>query len=156
MFMRCQNALQRHFGNGDIASFNDLQVGEPAAMAESNSITLITANINSTLPANSTTWVVFGMIVGMNSGPVYGPAIEATRAQALEAAKANQKKTDIDISNRGGADPFRLTFLGSRPLPRVAVNGTETLTADETAAGALLRISGLSSRLGVYRFASNP
>ena len=100
-YMRCWSPMQRHFGSDDIASFNDIQIGMPAAMLESNSVMIITANLNSTLPANSSTWVVFGMIVTMNSGPLYGPAIAATRAQALAASNAAQQKTDTKINSRG-------------------------------------------------------
>ncbi len=98
-FMSCFTPLQRHFGNDDIASFNDIQVGMTKDALPSNSVSLITANVQST--QHGDVWVVVNLTVTMNAGSVYGPAIELTRAQALQASKARQEKESNDIKNRG-------------------------------------------------------
>jgi hypothetical protein len=98
-YMSCFTPLQRHFGNDDVASFNDIQVGMKKDALPSNSVSLITANVESTQRGDI--WVVVNLTVTMNAGPVYGPAIELTRAQVLQASKERQDKESNDIKNRG-------------------------------------------------------
>lgn len=82
-----------------MASFNDLQTGISKDNADCMSIALITASVQSTqLPSGA--WVVYNLIVTINDGRIYGPALVATRAPVQQAVKARQDKEIKDVNNR--------------------------------------------------------
>ncbi len=101
-YMLCMTRMQLHFTNDDIESFNDIQTGLRGPAAEATKIILITASVQSTQPNPSSPSVVYNLNVTINDGLIYGPAIEATRAQVLQAVNARQNKENSDVNKRGG------------------------------------------------------
>jgi hypothetical protein len=101
-YMFCTTALQNHFINDDIDSFNDIQTGLRGGSGAGTKITLITASVQSTQANPSSPSVVYNLLVTINDGLKYGPAIEATRAQVLQAVKARQDKENSDVNKRAG------------------------------------------------------
>jgi hypothetical protein len=90
-----QGPLQGHFGQDDMSALNDLQMGISQDKATSYSITLITASVQSTQGGDfNAPFVIYNMIVAINDGRIYVPALEATRAVLLDAAKARTKPDD--------------------------------------------------------------
>lgn len=83
-------------------SLNDIQMGLSSDKVESLSVVLITANIQSTqnLDPNAP-FAVVNLTVAINDGRMYVPAIEATRAKALEAADAKRAKDAEELKKRG-------------------------------------------------------
>lgn len=97
-----QGPLQGHFSQDDMPSLNDIQMGLSSDKVESLSVVLITANIQSTqnLDPNAP-FAVVNLTVAINDGRMYVPAIEATRAKALEAADAKRAKDAEELKKRG-------------------------------------------------------
>ncbi len=100
-YMLCMTRMQLHFGSNDIESFNDIQTGLRGPAADATKIILITASVQSTQPNPSSPSVVVNLNVTINDGTIYGPAIEATRAQVLQAVKARENKENSDVNKRG-------------------------------------------------------
>jgi hypothetical protein len=99
-YMLCMTRMQLHFGSDDMESFNDIQTGLRGPAADATKIVLITANVQSTQPNPSSPSVVVNLNVTMNDGLIYGPAIEATRAQVMQAVNARQSKENSDVNKR--------------------------------------------------------
>ncbi len=97
----CATQLQNHFGNADMSSLNDIQLGKYGP-PECSSIILISASVQSTdaAPGNSHL-VVYNLSVQINHGPMYRAAIEATREIASGAAKARENKETQDANKVG-------------------------------------------------------
>jgi hypothetical protein len=81
-------------------SFNDIQTGLRGPTADATKIVLITASVQSTQPNPGSPSVVYNLNVTVNDGPIYGPAIQATRAQVLQAVNARQEKENSDVNKR--------------------------------------------------------
>ena len=103
LYMSCGGKLQSHFGNGDIASFNDISRGAAAAKSDCDSIVLITASVQAgSITPGSSELAVNNLIVQMNDGRIYGKAIQATIAVTTGTARANENKAAAEVNKRGG------------------------------------------------------
>jgi hypothetical protein len=101
-YWHCQAPLQGHFGQDDMPSLNDIQMGISPDKAECYSIVLITASMQSTQNMDvNAPFVVVNLVVAINDGRMYAPAIEATRAKVLGADKVRRDKENEEINKRG-------------------------------------------------------
>lgn len=93
-------ALMSHF-NGDTASMNEIESGQMGPK-ECQSIIVINANIQgSPATQGSSELVVNDLIVQMLDSARHVAAAEATRAVALNAAKARDRKATEEVQKRG-------------------------------------------------------
>ena len=101
VWLSCGSAMEIHFGNEDLSSFNDIQTGKYGP-PECSSATIIQASVQDTqLTAGSSQMVVYNLMVEINSGPLYRTAIEATREVAANAEKARLNQESNDVNNVG-------------------------------------------------------
>jgi hypothetical protein len=66
-----------------------------------NKIILITASAQYTIRGGDAP-EVYNLTVSINDGPIYGPAILATREQVMAAVKSRTSKENKELEQRGG------------------------------------------------------
>jgi hypothetical protein len=98
------SGMQPHFG-GDAGSRNELISGRQLEPAQCQSIIMVFANVNAAVNepivnGNSTDYAVWSMTVELIDMPKHRPALEATKAVVLGAAKARQNKEAKELNKR--------------------------------------------------------
>ena len=98
---RSCGSFANHFGSGDSAALNDIQVGPQLPAAECRSIIIVEASVLANRDPGGSQLVVNTLIVSVADEGRYRTAIDATRAVILNAAKSRDKKQSDEVDKRG-------------------------------------------------------
>lgn len=92
--------FSNHFGSGDLAVVNDIQIGGQPPTAECRSLIMVNASVQAGLDPASSQYVVNTLIVTLADGARYRTAIEATRAVIQNAARLREEKKTEEVNKR--------------------------------------------------------